>query len=148
MPLTSIEYTSAPDANGIRLILGDSTLQAFRILRSLPAASAGQQFSDASIELAPGQFFTNVSVPTPAELNGDFRDFGGPVLDPISRQPFPENIIPAALLGGFYAFPVGPAAPVPEPEALYTFTLGASGMALTLLRRRRSLQKPSAPPQS
>ena len=137
VPLTSIEYSSAPDANGIRLVLGDSTFQAFAALRSLPAPADGQQFSDSSIELAPGQFFSNVYVPTAAELEGNFQDFGGAVIDPFSGQPFPGNLIPTSRLGGIYAFRVGPAAaPVPEPGSLYTLSLLAIALGARLLVRR------------
>ncbi len=140
VPLTSIESTS-PAPSGVRLILGYSTFPAFATIRSLPLPSTtGEQFSEASIQLAPGQFFSNVYVPTNAERFGDFRDFDGVVLDPLSGQPFPGNIIPTSVLGGIYAFRVGPAAPAPEPSSLYEIGWGAA-VILVALR----IRKPATP---
>ena len=140
VPFTSIAFTSTPDSNGILLVMGYSTFPAFAILRSLPAPASGQQFSDSSVELAPGQFFSHVYVPTEAELAGNFQDFGGTILDPLSNgQVFPGNLIPEDLLGGIYAFRVeADATLIPEPQPLYTLCLFA-GLAGAQILRRRSI---------
>ena len=138
IPLTSLAYVSAHDANGVRLVMGYSTFQAFATIRALPEPSfENESFADFSIALAPGDIFSNVYVPTSAERDGDFRDFGGPFIDPFSGYPFPQNIIPASLLGGIYAFRVAPAAPVPEPRPVYTIAAGV-GTAIALLLRKRA----------
>jgi hypothetical protein len=137
VPFTLIDYITAPDTSGIRLVFGNSTLAAFSI-RSLPLPSSpNEAFSNTSIELAPGQFFSDVLVPTSAERGGDFRDFGGIITDPLCGCPFPGNIVPAVLLGRFYAFRLAPASAVPESSSLVDLALGGILAAIFLLVSRR-----------
>jgi hypothetical protein len=77
-------------------------------------------------------------VPTSAERGGDFRDFAGIITDPLSGQPFPENIIPTSVLGGFYAFRLAPSNAVPEPSPLNALALGGLLIAIFLWFRRVS----------
>ena len=52
-------------------------------------------------------------VPTPAELSGDFSALGRPVIDPFTRNPFPNNRIPAERLSPT-ALALGHAWPAPN----------------------------------
>src|SRR5258708_38044018 len=46
--------------------------------------------------LTPGTYFFNYVVPSVPERSGDFSDIlPRTILDPLTRQPFPGNIIPA-----------------------------------------------------
>jgi hypothetical protein len=107
-----------------------SKFQNFATIRSLPAPSDGQQFSDLSIELAPGHSFSGVYVATLPEREGNFQDFYRFVLDPAAA--FPSQIIPAFVLPGIYTFRVGPAAA--RPLSL----LGAAVFAIRLLLRKQA----------
>jgi len=109
MPFTSIYRISSPDANGNRLVEGLTTEPLFYyIYTHLTPPSTRQQFSNNSIELAPGQYFSNVYIPTAQELVGNFDDVAFPVYNTLDGIPYPGNIIPPSLLGDEYAFLVGP----------------------------------------
>jgi hypothetical protein len=101
----------------------------------LPNASApaGQQlFNDRHIELAPGQFFDDVYVPTALERTGNFSDFTGLLIDPLTGNPFSGGIIPANRIGSPAALRICDNCAgenvVPEPN-----TFGILGSALSLL---------------
>ena len=74
-----------------------------------------------------GLTFADTTVPRPAEINGDFsarRDIT--VLDPVTRQAFPGNVIPASridpigkALAGFYPAPNVPSDPTRAPANNY-----------------------------
>ncbi len=107
VPFTSVVSITGPTASGDRLILGNASSAA--ILQNMPSPNlpgGHEVFADASIQLAPGQSFSNVYVPTAAERNGDFSDFPLPIIDPLSGVAFPNNIIPESRLFGLYAFRV------------------------------------------
>lgn len=149
IPFDSLYYMTHRDQNGYSLVFGQTPHlnDLMHYLQSLPPLTGSQQYANGRIELAPGVFFTNVLVPTSAERYGDFRDFGAPIYNPMAGPifgsssqfaanyglppgiylPFTQNIIPASLLGDFFAFRIGPSDPVsttPEPSALLLFVIG------------------------
>jgi hypothetical protein len=134
VPFSSIYYIAGPDANGNRLVEGTLTdfvpgfgyFYGFSGVESITPGAPGQQFSDALIQLAPGQWFSNVYVPTAAELEGNFQAVSFPIFDPLSgnpvtgqgRSPFAGNVIPKDRLLDVFAFEIGPAGmAAPEPNA-------------------------------
>jgi hypothetical protein len=130
------------------LVLGYANPALESALASLPLPDApNETFSDASIQLAPGQFFSNVLVPTAAQRGGDYSTFSQPLIDPILGVPFARNVIPTSrLLGptgnGLYAFEVGPqAAAIPEPSALHLLLVAGLVTALGLRTRKRGIMK-------
>ena len=127
VPFTFIDSVSTPLSNGNRLVLGNSYLAAVSTIQTIPLPSfPNEVFANTSIELAPGQFFTNVYVPTAQERAGDYSQFNGLLIDPLAGLPFPGGIIPVSRLFGLYAFRVGPgSAAVPEPASLALLALGA-----------------------
>jgi hypothetical protein len=168
IPFSSLDYISKPDPEGYSLVVGtispDSLSDFMLYLNSLPALSGNQSYSNASIELAPGLFFSNVMVPTTAERQGLFEDFGGPIYNPFALissagwspvaifynllpgqyAPFAGNYIPTSLFGDPFAFRIGPSDPsatVPEPAGLLLIGIGFVLLGLAgsrLLRRSRT----------
>jgi len=142
IPFDFVDYVTSQ--NGYSLIVGETTrsgglMELVEYLRSLPAVSGNQQYTDQSIELAPGQFFSHVLVPTSAEREGNFQDFGR-IIDPMASMPFPGSIIPMARFGELFAFRVGPADPAstaPEPGAFLLVALGMAAVVTTRLRPGR-----------
>ncbi len=141
VPFTSIDYVTAPLANGDRLVLGNSFLAAQSTIDSIPLpTAAGQVFTDTSIELAPGQLFSDVYVQTAADRVGDYSEFIGHLTDPLTGNQFPGGVIPASRLFGLYAFRLAPGATTPTPEPA-SFALIGMGALLVLSRAiRRSRQ--------
>ncbi len=127
VPFTSIDSVSRPLSNGDRLVLGNSYLAAISTIQAIPLPSSPNEvFANTSIELAPGQFFANVYVPTAQDRVGDYSQFNGLLIDPLTGLPFPGGIIPVSRLFGLYAFRVGPgSAAVPEPASFALLALGA-----------------------
>ena len=164
IPFTSLDYMTHPDKDGYSLVFGETKQlgELMHYLQTLPALTGNQQYASGPIELAPGMFFTNVLVPTSQERYGDFRDFGGSIYDPYAGPifgastqfamnyglvpgtylPFTQNIIPASLLGGFFAFRIGPNDPIsttPEPNALLLFAIGIPAiLAADRIKKHRS----------
>jgi hypothetical protein len=146
VPFNSIANETAPAANGDILILGYANPALEAALASLPLPNApNETFSDASIQLAPGQFFSNVLVPTAAQRGGDYSAFSQPLIDPVFGVPFAGNVIPnVRLLGptgnGLFAFEVGPqAAAIPEPSALHLLLVAGLVTALGWRIRKRGM---------
>ena len=161
IPFSFLDYETFPDQGGYSLVVGETTTLADRALllqylNSLPSIAGNQQYGNNPIELAPGQFFNNVLVPTYAERQGDFQDFGYVIYDPetfspspvISQfaidyssppgnyLPFPGNYLPLDLVGDIYAFRLGAgdgASAAPEPDNLLLCALGI--VALGMSRR-------------
>ena len=132
VPFTSIYYVTQPLPDGDRLVLGNSFLAAHMTIFSLPLPSAGQVFSDSSIELAPGQFFSGVYVPTMNDRYDYYPDFAGLLIDPRNGFAFAGGIIPQSISFGFYAFRLAPlTTPTPEPGTMVLF---AAVAALTIIR--------------
>lgn len=149
VPFTTLDYVSRPDANGNVLVVGEASTvsafdQLFQYLHSLPDVGGPVEYSNSSIELAPGEFFRRVLVPTTGERHGDFSDFGGPIIDPstiwiFGGTPFAGNVIPLSGLFELYAFQVHLSpAPVPEPGEFAMLAVGLA--ALGFLKRNRPSQ--------
>ncbi len=116
LPFSEIYQISGSDANGDRLIEGLLTEEGFEwLFFNMTPSPVNQQFSNQLIQLAPGQYFSNVYIPTAAEVGGDFSRVSLQVFDPLVGLPFPGNIIPRSLLGGVFAFLIGPPTPASEP---------------------------------
>ncbi len=97
-------------------MVGAQDLSLFEALSYLPTSTTNQQFSNNLVQLAPGQYFSNVYLLSPAELSGNFSDILPlQLIDPTTNLPFPNNIVPASRLGSFFAFLVGPLAQASVP---------------------------------
>ena len=130
VPFSSITSVSGPDTQGNHLIVGRTTLAAWQQIYNLPIPYySGQTFSDGVIQLAPGQFYSNVLVSSFGEREGNFSDTTNPLIDPDTGLRFPGNIIPLSRLGDVYAFLVGP--PVPSSGALHFVPLNPCRVADT-----------------
>jgi hypothetical protein len=126
VPFTSIYYVSGVDSSGDRLIEGNMTINSYAEIESLTPSASNQQFADASVQLAPGRYFSNVYIPTANELQGNFMDVPLAVYDPINNTPFAYNIVPLDRLFYLFAFRVGPttsAAPEPSEAALLALSM-------------------------
>ena len=140
VPFTSIEYITSPIANEDRLVLGDASLETSMELQSITfPLSLGQVFSDSQIQLAPGQYFSQVYVPTALDRVGAYPDFAGLLIDPLTGLPFPGGFIPTSRLFGLYAFRLAPGATTLSPEPA-SFVLIAAGAALIFLNRLRLMR--------
>jgi hypothetical protein len=113
-PYNSVYYISNPDAYGNRLVevfepYGEPNYVPYIYLTP---SSTHQQYSNNSIELATGQFFSHVYIPTPGEIQGDYQDILFQIYDPYTAPypgfPFVQNIVPSSDLWGIFAFIVGP----------------------------------------
>ena len=120
VPFSSAYYVTGPNANGDRLVVGTMSLEIFSVLQSqapLPSAP-NQQFCN-PLQVAPG-LYAQAYVPTAAERAGDFSDFQGSLLDPLTGSPFPSGIIPAVRLPDPFAWRIRAlvSAPPVTPAAL------------------------------
>ena len=144
-PTTFIPFTSiaseTTSSNGDLLILGYTSAEAQAGINALPLPSLiNEKFTDASVQLAPSQYFSNVYIPTPAARVGDYSSFSGTLIDPLTAMAFPGNIIPASRLfgtNGLYAMRVGPQASAATPEPATFGLIALTGLAAGLLRLRR-----------
>src|ERR1700735_1086644 len=97
-PFSSISYVTAANSAGDHLVVGVPAPGAISFITSdigpLPAFT-NQMFCDAQVQLAPQQFFSNVYIPTPAELSGNFSAFNGLFVNAANGQPYPNGQIPA-----------------------------------------------------
>ncbi len=122
-------------------MLGDAPLETLIELNSIPfPSSLGQVFSDSQIQLAPGQYFSQVYVPTALDRAGAYPDFAGLLIDPLTGLPFPGGFIPVSRLFGYYAFRLAPGATIPTPEPA-SFVLIAAGASLVFLNRLRLMRR-------
>jgi hypothetical protein len=111
IPIASISYVTAANFAGDHLVVGVPApgLQN-SINANLPlAAFTNQTFCDYQVQLAPQQFFSNVYVPTAAEVAGNFSSFTGLLVNPVTNQPYSGGVIPPNQLGSVFAWRIGPA---------------------------------------
>lgn len=111
VPFSSVYYTTPPNANGDRLVVGTMSLDIYLAFRSqAPLPSTPNQQLCSPLQVAPG-FYAQAYVPTQAERYGDFSDFQGLLLDPRTATPsnpngtpFPGGIIPLSVVPNPFAW--------------------------------------------
>jgi hypothetical protein len=148
IPFTSL-FIGPPAGNGDRVITGFMGGASYAQWLSLPLPAApDEMFADAWVELAPGQFFSSVYVPTAAERSGDFSAcLGCLLIDPFAPAGFylPGNVIPRSRQPNVL-FPDNPFGtmgvrignPIPEPATLPVTVLTLAGLWFGSRFRRRS----------
>jgi hypothetical protein len=111
IPFSSIVDVTAADSAGDHLVVGVPSAGALsQIAANIPLpAFANQAFCDAQVQLAPGQLYPNVYVPTADELSGNFSAFNGLLTIPGTSQPYPGGVIPPAQLSTVFAWRIGAA---------------------------------------
>ncbi len=111
IPFSSISYVSAANFAGDLLVVGVPAPGALNfIAANIPApAITNQTFCDAQVQLAPGQFYPNVYVPTAAELSGNFSAFSGLLTIPGTTAPYAGGVIPSSQLSSVFAWRIGAA---------------------------------------
>jgi len=110
IPFTSITYVTAADSAGDHLVVGVSAPGALSLIKAnIPAPAYSDQIFCAQVQLAPGQFYSSVYVPTAAEVSGNFSAFNGLLTNPATNQPFPNGTIPSSQLNTLFAWRIGPA---------------------------------------
>src|SRR5580698_1161135 len=84
IPFSSIYYVTAADSAGDHLVVGVPAPGFLSTLSASvpPGVSTNQMYCDAQVQLAPGQFYPNVYIPTAAELAGNFNAFTGLLVNP------------------------------------------------------------------
>jgi len=112
------------------LVVGYTTPAAFSALSNIPVSYSlyGEAFC-VYAELAPNQSYS-AWVPTAAMRSGDFSSFSGQIINPLTGQPFAGNIIPPALLGTVFAWPVG--APVYSEAFVAKIAITPAGQVSSL----------------
>jgi uncharacterized protein (TIGR03437 family) len=109
IPFSSVSYVTAANSSGDQLVVG-ALAGGPNAISPLPLpASTNQVFCDATVQLAFGQFYSNVYVPTTQEISGNFSAFAGLLVDPATGLAFPNGVIPAGRLGSVYGFRIGAA---------------------------------------
>src|SRR5271154_1305799 len=111
IPFSSISYVTAANFAGDHLVVGIPAPGALAaISANVPAPPfTNQTFCDATVQLAPQQFYPNVYVPTAAELTGNFSAFAGLLVNAANGQPYPNGQIPQSQLANVFAWRIGPA---------------------------------------
>lgn len=94
-PFSQIYYTTPANAMGDRLVVGAITPGFFDKLGKLVKPSVLNQQYCGQIELAPG-FHVNAYVPSLRERIGDFQDFLGLLVNPLTGQPLTRGQIGGA----------------------------------------------------
>ena len=120
IPFSSVTYVTAPNFAGDQLVVGALQGGLNTISRLTLPESNEQQYCD-SLQLAEGQFYVSVYVPTAQERSGNFSQFSGLLVDPVTNQPFAGGVIPPNRLGSLYAFRIA-AAQVAQSIKTWTFT--------------------------
>jgi uncharacterized protein (TIGR03437 family) len=117
-PFSSLAYVAPRGFGSSPVVLLAGTLADPQTLVGgmprLPVPQASDQYYCESVEMAPGLWATP-ALPTMAERYGDFHEYAGRLLDPVTFQggpfpsgmvPFPGGIIPAVRLSSTYAWRV------------------------------------------
>ncbi|HLG99221.1 MAG TPA: kelch repeat-containing protein [Bryobacteraceae bacterium] len=111
IPFASIAYVTAANSAGDHLVVGSlegGAAAINAINANIPLPAFVNQTLCGQVQLAPGQYYANVYVPTAAERAGNFPALTGLLVDPATNQPFPNGVIPAKQLGAVYAWRIGP----------------------------------------
>jgi hypothetical protein len=96
------------------LVVGRMALSNFSLLQSIPQPAVPNQQFCGGINMASG-LLARVYVPTAAERVGDFSQFGLPLIDPQTKEPFPAGIIPLSRLPDPFALRVSSLSAVSAP---------------------------------
>lgn len=87
-------YITPPNANGDRLWVGYLAGNTWELIKKLTPPTRPNQKYREQIQLAPG-VYANAYVPTEDEKDdGEFRDFEGLLVDPVTGRPYDNGIIP------------------------------------------------------
>ena len=101
IPFSEINYTSDPNADGDRLVVGKLQADLSRV--PLPSL-ANQKYCD-QVQIAPGTY-VNAYVPTADERTGKFKNFEGLLANPDTLLPYPEGNLDPPQIGGVFAWRV------------------------------------------
>ena len=111
IPFSQVFYTTDANTAGDRLVVGElaDDEQGYENLRQLiPVPNVpNQQFCD-QVQLATG-LYANAYVPSAAERQGNFPDFEGLLVDPVTRQAYKGGVIPRTKLGKVFAWRISSA---------------------------------------
>jgi uncharacterized protein (TIGR03437 family) len=107
IPLTSVTYVTAANSSGDQLVVG-ALAGGVNTLSRLPLPTEANQTYCEPVELAPGQFYPNVYVPTQEERTGNFAAFSGLLINPTNGRPYDGGVIPPGQLPGVYPFRIAP----------------------------------------
>jgi hypothetical protein len=89
VPFSSINYVTASDPAGDHLAVGVPVSGALAFINAnIPLPAFTNQIFCGQVQLAPGQFYPTVYVPTAAELTGNFSMFSGLLVNPATSLPF------------------------------------------------------------
>lgn len=143
IPFTSISYVTAADYAGDHLVVGVPSPGLLDALANLPLpAFTNQMFCGSQVQLAPGQYYPSVYVPTADESGGNFNAFSGLLVDPLTNLPYSNGIIPSGELGLVFAWRIGAAqasngsptwqttGSMPAPQSQHAAVLLPSGKVL------------------
>jgi hypothetical protein len=106
VPFSNVFYTTDANNQGDRLLVGELTGDAVgygQLLKLIALPNVPNQLFCDQAQLAAG-LYVNAYVPTAAERGGDFSDFAGMLVDPLTNLPFLGGIIPASRLGAIFAW--------------------------------------------
>jgi uncharacterized protein (TIGR03437 family) len=138
VPFSAISYVTAADSGADHLVVGVPAAGALAFINAnipLPAFT-NQTFCDAQVQLAPGQYYPNVYVPTSAEVSGNFSAFSGLLTIPGTSTPYAGGIIPPSELTNVFAWRIG-APQVPSGNGAWSPTgsmpYAGDGQAAVLL---------------
>ncbi len=108
IPFSTISYVTAANSSGDQLVVG-ALAGGLNTLAALPLPdTTNELYCDSSVQLAPGQYYTSVYVPSAAERSGNFSAFAGLLVNPANNQPYPGGMIPSNQLGQIFAFRIAP----------------------------------------
>ena len=116
-PGNYIPFISPYSIEGSGQVLVGQTTPAFYsglAMVPLPNMPGPEAFCEEPVQLAPG-VSQNALVPTAAERQGDFSSYTFQLTNPITGQPFPNNIIP--LDSGVMGWPLGGGFTTPAGDA-------------------------------
>ncbi len=105
VPFTKVWSTASATRNTDRIVLGQLTAAADETVRSLRLPRTPNEQYCSPVALAPGLTIA-AYVPTAAEKTGDYSSFSGLIIDPLTNQPFPGNVIPLSRFPGILGWRV------------------------------------------
>ncbi|HSZ02869.1 MAG TPA: putative baseplate assembly protein [Terriglobales bacterium] len=101
IPFSQIYYTTDANTQGDRLVVGALAVP-LATLNHLQASFPNQQYCD-QVQLAQGTY-VSAYVPTSAQLQGEFPEFEGLLVDPSTLQPYPKGQLSPKEVGDVFAW--------------------------------------------